>query len=94
MALVHGRGPQRLLGDLVEQGGLAGRDHAPDPAVGLNLIRLVFAQARRQIDPRRVDMCDGDGVAAPFLVDEIDAAPVGEPGHGEAEYYKTSARSR
>ena len=84
MALVHGRGPQRLLGDLVEERGLAGRDHAPDPAVGLYLLGLVFAQARGQLDPRRVDVGDCDGLPVPFFVDEVDAAPVGELRHGEA----------
>ena len=84
MLLVLGGVDEQLFGDLRPQLRLAGGQHLMQPAVGARLGRVALGELLGQRDLVGVDVRDRHALdLADAVAREVDADPVGHPGHGE-----------
>ena len=80
---VAGAGDEHLVGDLVDQLGPPGERDRPRTARAGGVRGPALVQRDRELDLARVDVGDGEPVH-PAVADDVDGAPVGEGGHGQA----------
>ena len=81
--LVDGDPDEHLVVDHAHQHRLAGSQHPSQPALGIELARLVVAQLFGQQQAVGIGMGHGHRPAVPVLVEEIHCAPIHHVGHGE-----------
>ena len=83
MLVIDRRLDEKLVGNVLVEKGLARTADQPQPLLGIELVGIERAQALGHVELARVDVRNRDRLACTFLVEQVDAAPVGDLGDGE-----------